>query len=446
MVLASTIVFRGAWLVTQDDSRRVFRGDLLLKGDRIQAVDEHIPEKADREIDARKFAIVPGFVNAHTHVANALLRGVADERDFAGFLDTMFTWDARRTPADLEAGAYLGIAEMLLGGSTSFLDMYYGEDLVAGAARRMGMRAFLGWAVLDPEITTQKGVPVENAREFIHRWAGDPLVTPLVAPQGVYACREETWHKARELAEREGTLLHYHLSETREEVEGNRERTGLRPVEWLDRIGFLGERQVAAHAVWLTNHEIDLLSRRHVATVHCPASNMKLASGGGGVAPVPEMRAAGIPVALGTDSSTSNNGTSLLREMHLAALAQKHHRHDARSLPAQVVLDMATREGARALHREPDLGRIAPGSLADLVLFDLTHPSLVPSRPESLVSHIVYSATESAIHSVYVAGEPVVQEGRILRVSRDEITEKAQQAAHDLFGREGSKEPSGSSP
>lgn len=433
MAQERTVAFRQALLVTQDESRRVLRGDLLLRGPRVEAVGPRLREGADEEVDARGFLLAPGLINAHTHVANALLRGLADDLDFPRFLERMFAVDARRDEKDIELGALLGGAEMLLSGTTSFLDLYYGQDAVARACDRLGIRGFLGWAVLDPDKTTQKGVPVENARGFLGRWKAHRWVSPLVAPQGVYVCGEETWRKARELALREGTLLHYHLSETRGEVVEHEKRTGLRPALWLREKGLLGPRQVAAHGVWLTTEEIRALGESKVAIAHCPGSNTKLASGGGGVCPVPELRAAGSPVALGTDSSTTNNGLSLLREMHLATLLQKHARHDPTVLPAQETLDLATREGARALGRENELGQLAPGFRADLVLYDLSHPSLATTRLDQAVSSLVYGAPEGAVHTVFVDGEAVVRDRALVRLPWAKVQGEIEAASRSLM-------------
>jgi len=424
-------LFRGALLVTQDPARRIFRGDLRVEGGRIASVGEHDPTPVDLVVDASGFAIVPGFVNAHTHVAMSLLRGIADDRELAGFLETLFAVDAKRTEADVEVGARAGIAEMLLSGTTSFLDLYYFEDAIARAVESLGIRGFLGWAVLDPELTTQKGVPVENARAFIDRWKGHALVSPLVAPQGVYVCGKETWLRSKEIAERAGALVHYHLSETRREVHEHQEKTGRRPVVWLEEIGFLGPRSVAAHAVWLTGEEIGLLARRQVGVAHCPSSNLKLASGG--VAPVVELRAAGATVGLGTDSVASNNSLSMLREMHVAGLVQKNQRWDATVLSAQELLDLATLDGARLLGRESDLGSLEAGKQADFSLFRLDHPTLLPARPEAIVSHLAYSASEEAVDSVFVAGAPVVEHRRLVRADWSTIRRDGEAAAETLW-------------
>ncbi|MGP8017611.1 MAG: amidohydrolase [Thermoplasmata archaeon] len=424
-------VFRGGLLVTQDPKRRVVRGDLRVEGGRVSSVGDVGKAPADEEVDASGYAIVPGFVNAHTHVAMSLLRGIADDRELAGFLETLFVVDARRTEADVEAGARAGIAEMLLSGTTSFLDLYYFEDAVARAVESLGIRGFLGWAVLDPELTTQKGVPVENARAFIERWKDHTLVSPLVAPQGVYVCGKETWLRAREVAQSAGALVHYHLAETRREVHEHQTKTGRRPVVWLEEIGFLGPRQVAAHAVWLTGEEIGLLARQGVGIAHCPSSNLKLASGG--VAPVVELRAAGATVGLGTDSVASNNSLSMLREMHIAGLVQKNQRWDATCLSAQELLDFATIEGARLLGRAADLGSLEVGKQADLSLFRLDHPTLLPARPEAIVSHLAYSASDEAIDSVYVGGVPVVRHRNLVRADWASIRREGEAAADALW-------------
>ena len=423
-------VVADALLVTQDGSRRVVRGDLRIENGRFTHVGPNAPRDGAEVVDGHRFAALPGFVNAHGHVANAPLRGVADDRPFDAFLATVFAVDARRTETDVEAGARAGIAEMLLGGTTSFLDLYYFEDAVARAVESLGIRGFLGWAVLDADKTTQKGIPIDNARAFLDRWQRHPLVSPLVAPQGVYACGPETWLAAKELAERRGTLLHFHLSETRGEVHRHQAATGKRPAEWLEDLGVLGPRAVAAHAVWLTGGEIATLGRREVAVAHCPGSNLKLADGG--VAPVVELRRAGVTIGLGTDSVVTNNGLSMFREMHLAGLVQKNQRWDPTVLPAQEILDLATVEGARLLGRGDDLGSLEVGKKADFSLLRLDHPSLVPARPEAIVSHLAYSASQEVIDSVYVDGHPVVRGRSLVHGDWNAIRSAAEAAAASL--------------
>ncbi len=428
---APPVVVRDALIVTQDAERRVIRGDVRFEAGRFRSVGGTAATEGAEIVDGRDLAVLPGLINAHQHVAMSILRGVADDVDLSGFLERLFAVDARRTEADVETGALAGIAEMLLSGTTSFLDLYYYEDAVARACERLGIRGFLGWAVLDPEMTTQSGRPIDNAAAFIDRWTGHPLVTPLVAPQGVYVCGEGTWLAARRLAESKRTLCHYHLSETRKEVHEHEAKTGRRPPLWLEEIGFLGPGQVAAHGVWLTNREIAVLAERHVGVAHCPSSNAKLATGG--VAPVVELRAAGVTVGLGTDSAASNNSLSLLREMHVAGLLQKNHRWDAGALTAQELLDLVTVEGAKLLGRSADLGSIEVGKSADLSLVRLDHPTMGPARAEAVVSHLAYSASEEAIDSVYVGGAPVVRERKLVREPWEGIRAAAASAAERLW-------------
>jgi 5-methylthioadenosine/S-adenosylhomocysteine deaminase len=424
-------VFRDALVVSQDAARRVHRADVRVENGRFVHVGPAAPTEGATVVDAHGFALVPGFVNAHTHVAMGPLRGLADDRDLGGFLERLFAVDAKRTEADVEAGALAGVAEMLLSGTTSFLDLYYFEDAVARAVDSLGARGFLGWAVLDPEMTTQKGKPLDNAAGFLTRWHDRPRIQPLVAPQGVYVCNESTWLGAKELADRNRTLVHYHLSETRREVHEHEAKTGLRPPLWLDKIGFLGPGQVAAHGVWLTRREIETLAKRSVGVAHCPSSNLKLAVGG--VAPVREMRECGVVVGLGTDSVASNNSLSMLREMHVAGLLQKHQTWDAAVLPAQTLLDMATLEGARLVGRAAELGSVEVGKQADFSLVRLDHPTMVPARPEAIVSHLAYSASDEAIDSVFVDGECVVRHRELVRRPWEPIRAGAEAAAQALW-------------
>jgi 5-methylthioadenosine/S-adenosylhomocysteine deaminase len=428
---APPLLVSDAWLVTQGPTRAVVRGDLRVEGGRFVHVGPGAPRDGAEVIDGRGFAAVPGFVNAHTHVAMSVLRGIADDRDLAGFLDVLFRVDAERTDADVGVAARSGIAEMLLGGTTSFLDLYYGEDAIAGAAEELGIRAFLGWAVLDPDKTTQKGRPIDNARRFVERWKNHPTVTPLVAPQGVYVCDQESWLAARALADEHSTLCHFHLSETRREVHEHEAKTGRRPAVWLEEIGFFGPRMVAAHAVWLTGEEIGILGRHRVGIAHCPSSNLKLASGG--VAPLVELGEAGAVLGIGTDSVASNNALSMLREMHLAGLLQKHQRWDASVFPAQQLLDLATIEGARLLGRADDLGSLEVGKRADFSLVRLDHPTVQPARPDAIVSHLAYSASDEAIDSVFVDGRAVVRNRTLVRGDWGKIRSAAAEAADRLW-------------
>ena len=405
------------------------RADILVEGGRIAAVGE-VP-RADEEIDCSGCAVLPGLINTHTHVANTLLRGLADDVPLEAMLEKAFAADAKFTRRDVQVGALLGCLEMLRGGTTSFVDLFYWEDEVARAVREAGMRGFLAWTTLDEQFTTQKGNPVKNAEAFVRKHKGLDRVTPLVGFQGVYVCGEETLLAAKEVADREGVLLHGHLSETRPEVYNHQARTGLRPADWLEEIGFLSDRLLAAHGVWLTLGEVRTLARRGVSVAHCPVSNMKLASGG--VAPLPEMWEAGVTVALGTDSPLSNNGMDLLADLKVASLLQKATRWDARVLPAQQALDLVTRDGARALRMEDSLGSVEPGKLADLAVLDLAKPHLAGTTAENLVSNLVYAARGGDIRDVLVAGQAVLRDRRFSAVDEAQVIARAAEAGREIL-------------
>lgn len=416
--------------MTQDAGRRVLSGDVLVEDGRIAAVGR-VDATADEVIDCVGCAVLPGLINTHHHVANTLLRGVADDVPLEEMLEKSFAIDAQFTRRDVQVGALLGCLEMIRSGTTSFHDLFYWEDEVARAVRESGLRGFLSWNTLDARLTTQRGDPVKNADRFVAKHKGDPLVTPSVGVQGVYAASEETYARAREVATRHAVRLHTHLSETRGEVYGHVERTGLRPVEWLEKIGFLDPRLTAAHCVWLTLHEVRTLARHGVSVSHCPVSNMKLASGG--VAPVPEMAQEGVVVSLGTDSPISNNAMDMFSDMKVAALLHKSTRWDARVMPASAVLDLATVGGARALGMERELGSIEVGKRADLAIVAMRGPHTAPFYPDKAISHLVYACRGSDVVGTIVGGEVLMADGVVRSLDEAEVVARAQETSKDLL-------------
>ncbi len=427
----SSVLLRGGLIVTQGPERRILSGDVLVEGGRISAVGQ-VDASADEIIDCGRCAVIPGLINLHHHVANTLLRGVADDVPLEQMLEKAFAIDAKLTRRDVQIGALLACVEMIRSGTTSVHDLFYWEDEVARAVRESGMRGFLSWVTLDEAFTTQHGSPLKNADHFVSRHKGDPLVTPSVGVQGVYVASEETYARAKEIAATHGVRLHTHLSETRGEVEGHRKKTGLRPVEWLEKIGFLGDRVTAAHGVWLTMNEVRTLARHGVSVAHCPVSNMKLASGG--VAPVPEMLQEGVPVGLGTDSPISNNGMDLFAEMKVAALLHKATRWDARAVPAQTALDLATIGSAKGLGVDRDLGSIEVGKRADLAVVSLRGAHTTPFYPDNVLSHLVYAARGSDVQATIVDGHVLMAGGVVRTVDEGDVIARAQETAHELYG------------
>jgi 5-methylthioadenosine/S-adenosylhomocysteine deaminase len=424
-----SILLRGGYVVTQDAGRRMFAGNVLTEGSRIVAVGT-TDRSADEVIDCTGSVVLPGFINLHNHVANTLLRGLADDVPLEAMLSKAQAMDAKFTRRDVQIGALLGCVEMIRSGTTSFHDLFYWEDEVARAVRESGMRGFLSWATLDEALTTQRGSPLKNAEAFVAKHAGNGLVTPSVGVQGVYAASEETCLRAKEIADRRGVRLHMHLSETRGEVERHREATGLRPIEWLEKVGVLSPRLTAAHCVWVTINEVRTMARRGVSVAHCPVSNMKLASGG--VSPVPEMLREGVVVGLGTDSPISNNAMDIFSDMKVAALLHKSSRWDAGVMPAQTILDLATIDGARALGMQGEIGSIEIGKRADLAVISMRSPHTTPFYPESVISHLVYGCRGSDVHATIIDGQVVMADRVVRTVDEADVVARAQETAREL--------------
>lgn len=427
-----SILVKGGLVVTQNWKREVLKGDVLIENGKIASVG-HAKARPDEVVDASGCVVMPGLINCHTHVAMSLMRSIADDVKLDKFLDKTFAIDAKRTPEDVAVGATLGCLEMARSGTTTFVDMYYSEDAIAKSVEEVGLRGYLGWTVLDEKFTTQKGKPIKNCEDFIRSHKGKPLIKPLVALQGVYVCSDETLMEGKELAAKEKTFCHYHLSETRLEVYEFQKLKGKRPVEHLAEIGFLSKGDLAAHSVWLTINEVRALARAEVNVAHCPTSNMKLASGG--VAPLPEMFHEGVNVSLGTDGCSSNNTLDMFLEMKFASLMHKAHRWDAAVLPAQKCLDMATVDAAKCIGADKDLGSIEPGKKADLIILDCAVPSMVPTRPDNVVANLVYASPSHAVRDSIIDGKFVLRDRKIVNLDEKKFLEKADVAADQLLAR-----------
>jgi 5-methylthioadenosine/S-adenosylhomocysteine deaminase len=429
---SGSLRIRNATILTQDDRRKAVQGDLYVEDGHIVAVGtKEAKREADRELDGTGQVILPGLINLHTHLAMGLFRGYGDDMHLEAWLkDRIWPAEARIEESHMRAGAELGLLEMIASGTTSFLDMYWMEEsVVAPACRKAGVRGWLGEGMVDvgqtePGQPNRKLAPLER---FVKASRGDPLITPCPAPHGAYTCNPETYRESARIADEHGVPLHTHCSETRAEVHDVQAKTGARPVGWLAKQGAIGKNTVLAHCGWITKAEVADIGKAGACVAHCPVSNLKLATGG--VAPVPELQAAGVKVGLGTDGAASNNTLDLFQTMKFAALVQKQHRWDATTMPAQRVLDMATRDAADALHRG-DLGRIVPGATADLAMVDFRRPHLVPRH--DAVSHLVYAASGRDVSATIVGGKVLMAEGRIETLDAAAVMAAAQKAAEGL--------------
>jgi len=366
------------------------------------------PKHPDAELLATEHGLImPGLVNTHTHAAMACFRGLADDLPHIQWLqEYIFPVEAKLTGDMVYQATLLSLAEMIKSGTTSFCDMYLFAKDAARAAQESGMRAWIGEVLYDFPSPNYGEVAsgFQYVEELFTLYADNPLISITIDPDAVYTCSPDLLKNLKNMAEKHNTLYIIHLSENKEEVQGVKERYGASPVMHLENLGLLDNRVVADHCVMLTDAEIKLLAKREVKIVHCPESNMKLASG---IAPVPQMLAAGISVGLGTDSSASNNDVDMFGEMNSAAKLHKVNTLDPTVMPAETVLEMATMGGARVLGAENKIGSLEPGKKADLIVLDMNQPHLTPLY--TIPSHMVYAARGAdVVHSV-INGNIVMQ-------------------------------------
>lgn len=421
------IIIRGDYVIPITGSI-IEDGAVAVRGTEIVAVGPY-PEisgmfSAGRTVGGKRCAVMPGLINAHTHAAMVYFRGIADDLPLREWLEGhIWPREARWLGPDFVRDAVqLASLEMLKAGVTTFNDMYFFEDAGGEAVKKLGVRAVLGSGIVDfPTMVAETADEyLRKAEEFIGRWKGDELVTPAVAPHSLYACGPENQIKAAELAEKHGVPLHTHLSETEREVDEIKKKHGKLPVMLLEDLGVLSERLLAAHSVWVTDEEIEVLAKRGVAVAHCVESNLKLASG---MAPVQKMLKAGVRVGLGTDGAASNNDLSIFSEMSTAARLAKALTKDPTVLDAGTMLRMATINGAHALGLADRVGSLEPGKAADIIVIDLDKPHLTPVY--NINSHLVYSVMASDVQSVIVNGRLVVHKRELLTADEDEILDKA---------------------
>ncbi|EPR30460.1 5-methylthioadenosine/S-adenosylhomocysteine deaminase [Alkalidesulfovibrio alkalitolerans DSM 16529] len=431
MDIACDLLVLADVVVTQDDERRVIHdGAVAIHGDTITAVGTRAEieplANADRVLDLGAAMLLPGLVNAHSHVAMSLFRGLADDLPLMEWLsDHIWPVEKRLTPRMVHLGALLACAEMIASGTTCFSDMYLLEHEVAAAAEATGMRAVVAEGVITTPTMTY-ATPEEGYAliERLHRrYDGHPLVSTAVMAHAVYTTSPTMLKDSFALAGRLDAPFMLHAAESAEETRQCVEAFGMRPIAHLESLGLLSPRTTLFHCVDVTMDEIALLAERGTAVVHCPESNMKL---GNGFAPVQKMLDAGVRVGLGTDGAASNNDLSMFREMGSAARIQKAYRGDPSVLNEKSVLDMATIGSAHAL-RLPGLGRIAAGFRADMCALDMSCPNLMPLHDP--VSQAVYAATGGEVRLTMVNGRVLYMDGRFLALDHEALVEEARDVA-----------------
>jgi 5-methylthioadenosine/S-adenosylhomocysteine deaminase len=425
------ILITGGTVVTMAGPN-IERGSVVIRGGEIVDVgpSDGIDSKyaAKTVIKAGGHAVVPGFVNAHTHVPMTLFRGIADDRELMDWL-TNFIFPAEAKNVDREFvkwGTRLAAAEMIRSGTTTFADMYYFESDIARETKAAGLRGVLGETLIDFPAPDNKtwDAAIAYIRTYAKQWKGDRLITPALAPHAPFTVSKEHLQQVRALATELGIPILIHVSETKDELRQVAEKqNGLTPGAYLDSIGFLGDDVVAAHGVHLTPAELRTFAAKKTGVVHCPESNQMLASG---VAPVVDMIQAGMEVGLGTDGPAgSNNNLDMIEEMASAARLQKVMRNDPKAISAREVLRLATIGGAQVLGLADKIGTLERGKRADVVLVDL---QTVRSQPVySVESAIVYAASGSSVVTTICDGKILMRRGAVLTVDEVSTMRKARE-------------------
>jgi len=400
--------------------------DIYIEGNRIKSIGQSLDVKADKIISGREKAVIPGFVNMHTHAAMTLFRGVGDDMPLMPWLkEKIWPNEAKLTDEDIYWGAKLACLEMIKSGTTTFFDMYFKSGMVAEAVEEMGLRAVLSETYFDyfkPELTEK------CKQDITKRFQSPPLfssrIRMAIGPHAIYTVSGELLQWIHAFAVERGLLIHLHLSETEEEVRLCRNQFGTTPVRYLHQLGILSPNLIIAHVLYVDEEEIALLAENGVKVVHNPASNMKLASGY--AFKYSEMRAAGIAVGLGTDGCASSNSLDMIEAMRLASYLGKAWRMNPEVMTCGEMLDAATRTGAEMLG--VDAGRIVEGALADICLIDLNLPVFIPDF--NFISNLVYAANGSCVDTVICDGKILMQNKKV--PGEDEILERAGQIALNL--------------
>lgn len=450
------MILENATILTMDPQRRIVRdGAVAVEGSRIVGVGKTAEMRAtfehDRDrVDLQGMVVLPGLVNTHVHLTQALIRGCADDLGLIDFLvDRVWVLQGNYAPDDARVSAELCVLEMLKSGTTAFVESmlvgHYGFDGIAQAVASSGIRAALSKTVMDlpsyvmghamhAGMVEDPAVAFGQALAAHDRWEGaaDGHIQVWFGPRPPGGCSAELYRHVAAAAAERGMGVTLHLAEVREDVEYIRAQYGLSPVEFMESVGLVGPRVLLIHTVWLDERDIRLLAKTGTHVTHNPVSNAKLASG---IAPVPAMLAAGVNVSLGTDAATCNNTYDLFNDMRWASCLHKVNRGDPTVVPCETVLEMATINGARAMGLAEEIGSIEVGKRADLVALNMDRPHLVPAADP--VSAIVYAAKGSDVDTVLIDGQVVVRHGCVLTMDEERILSEARDRAAKLYRRAG---------
>jgi 5-methylthioadenosine/S-adenosylhomocysteine deaminase len=412
------------YLVTQNADRQILENvDVKISEDKISAIGHDLSTEDEEVFDCSDKVVMPGLINAHTHVSMTLLRGISDDLELDDWLnDVIFPAEEKLDAEDAYVGAKLGCLEMLKSGTTTFNDMYDHMDQVAEAVEETGMRAVLSRGVLDVDGNGDERMA--EAVDFAIDYSEHDRITPGFAPHAVYTASSDVLSELKEFAEDLDSVYHIHVSETRSEVEDFVTENNVTPLQHLDNLDLVDDNLIAAHCVWMMDEEKYILEENGGTVVHNPAANLKL---GSGIADIPDFLDRGINVALGTDGVASNNNLNLFEEAKLTGLL--HKRESPTEITAQQILDMITVNGAEALGLKDEIGSISVGKKADLITIDLGSEEMSPVHGEDgLVSNLVF-AFDGKVEDVFVDGEVVVKGSEHVSLDESGVVEMAEKVS-----------------
>ena len=422
------ILIRGVAVIPRPEVGVIPKADVVIEGRRFSAVvvGEEVQGPFDRVIEGEGKLLIPGLVNAHTHLAMTLFRGLAQDRPLMDWLEKeVWPREKKLSGEIVHWFSLLGLVEMIRSGTTAFADMYFFMEEVAEAVEKAGVRAVLSYGIIAP--TPERLEPeLKKAENFAREWDGkaEGRIRAALSPHAPYTCGPEVWKKAVALCRELRIPIHTHLAETAEEVARWQKEKGRSPVEWLEELGVFGVPTLAAHCVHLSEKDMEILAAHGVSAVHCPTSNLKLACG---IAPVVEMLKSGVNVCLGTDGAGSAGDLNMIEEMRLSALLAKVKSGDPQALPAPEALSLATWRGAAALGWGKELGTIEPGRRADGVMIRLDQAHLVPDH--DLLANLVYAAQGADVDTVFVDGRFLLLEGELQTLDEEKIIGRCRELA-----------------
>lgn len=429
------LLIKDVMILTMDSNRTFFnKGSIAIDNGKIIDVGEAVTYEARKVISLKNGVAMPGLINCHTH--ETLTRGICEDLKLMDWLERIcFPLDASYTPEIIEASSRMNQLEMILSGTTTFIDIYRFPESAAKVIETSGLRGFLSPQVID--IPEGVGETLEGNIELFNKWhnKADGRIKVWMGIHAPYSNTEKTYCLAKEFADKHGIGVHTHLAETKDEVNAYIEKYNMTPIEFLYNAKALGKNMIAAHCVHLTSKDIDILNKTGVTAVYNPTSNMKLASG---IAPINTLLNKGVKVALGTDSNLSNNNLDMFEEMKIAGLLQKLGNEDATVLPCYQILEMATIKGAEALGIGEEAGSIEKGKKADIIILDFNKPHLWPyftGKINNIVEHIVYSANGADVDTTIVDGRVLMEGRKVNTIDKDEVFNEVQYMSKYLCKR-----------